>query len=442
MVTQVSNKLHPGDTILFYYAGHGAFRDNDSYLILPNTSDGNFSKTALPLRDISTILRNPSVINVRIFDSCHSGHDVRAADEAKLNFENFSRDIMSGSSEGWLTFAGCKSNEFSYADHNFEHGVFTKYLVDGILNTHEGDHIYPEKLKLDTCNFVKQWCDDHNKQQTPTFNSAISGNISIASRITKSKKLTPEKRKEESLNIDISTERTTLEEQLKKLRTVPRIGDDSHHKILLDSIITASSIFSELIEKVNTYGLEIKNPNQMKADDMPQAVKALIVPQIRNSKLRTIHKIDTEREYEKQDPLYSNLMSSIAFFAPKPKLISVTHKIEQSFSWPDSYTQINFVTDGYIPDCILFLYISPLLTSVGIFTGYIIDYGDGSIKEEQLSKLFGPYVTLLEKNSLNECIKDNLDLLIKDFNASYYNVVKKRVGYLEWELKQAHNTNA
>ncbi len=66
-----------GDTILFFYAGHGHLHGSDTFLLLPDTARGRWEETALPLRDISNCLRANGRTNIRIFDACHSGLDVR-----------------------------------------------------------------------------------------------------------------------------------------------------------------------------------------------------------------------------------------------------------------------------------------------------------------------------------------------------------------------------
>lgn len=83
----------PGDTILFYFAGHGHYSEGRTFLILPGTIPGAYETTALPLDDISKELRQPERACFRIFDSCHSGLDVRG-DEINPDAEAFMRAIM------------------------------------------------------------------------------------------------------------------------------------------------------------------------------------------------------------------------------------------------------------------------------------------------------------------------------------------------------------
>ena len=52
-IRQVMQKSSGGDTLLFYFAGHGHSLNGKTYLVLPTTNPGSFETTALPLEDIS-----------------------------------------------------------------------------------------------------------------------------------------------------------------------------------------------------------------------------------------------------------------------------------------------------------------------------------------------------------------------------------------------------
>lgn len=171
-----------GDTILFYYAGHGAYVDNHSYLILPHTKSKDIKQTAILLSDISARLKENGRVNVRIFDCCHSGQDVRGSHSEQLDSKNFTQDIISNNNDGWVTLASCSKSEKSYVDDTLKHGVFTYFLSESIIEYKENEDILPEIIKISLCKKVFKWCCEKGKQQTPTLNASISGNISIARR--------------------------------------------------------------------------------------------------------------------------------------------------------------------------------------------------------------------------------------------------------------------
>ncbi|HBY75635.1 MAG TPA: hypothetical protein DEG47_01155, partial [Cyanobacteria bacterium UBA11148] len=179
----VAQRTQPGDTILFYYAGHGTLYKGEPYIILPDTNVSNIEQTALALRDVSDILRMPERVNVRIFDACHSGFDVRNQSVSPPDAQGFVRAITTADrTQGWLTFAACREDEFSHGDPNLSHGVFTYFLCEAIRSFPEDSNILPELLKIKVCEELADWCQKKTHVQTPTMNAAISGNLVIACR--------------------------------------------------------------------------------------------------------------------------------------------------------------------------------------------------------------------------------------------------------------------
>lgn len=161
-----------GDTILFYFAGHGFLEGDNAYLLLPDTSKDNISGTALSIQELNKCLSKNDRANFRIFDACHSGADTRGA---KINSFN---DMVSG--DGWITLASCAKDEESYPDSKLQQGIFTYCLVQSIKEFNKGEFVFAEDLKLKVCSKVSKWCSENYKKQTPTMNAAVSGNMSIA----------------------------------------------------------------------------------------------------------------------------------------------------------------------------------------------------------------------------------------------------------------------
>ena len=226
---------------------------------------------------------------------------------------------------------------------------------------------------------------------------------------------------------------------MENIKKFDRIGSDEHLDILEKAIEKAIEILDKKKESIDSYGLSISEATASKAHEIPQSVKALIVPRMRKVKLRSLHEFNTEREYEKLEDTFPAALGGgalAALYRPKPKLLSVTHEITQNYSWPKSYSQISIESDGYLPNCIVFIYIVPLMTSISLFTGFIVDYGEGANIEEQDRVIDGPVILRAEEPDLNEAISRELSEIIERFNESFYSIVSERVEYLEWENHQ------
>lgn len=76
-IKSLISKAKPGDSVLFYFAGHGDYDSSESYLVFPNTKREELRTTALPIRDIQNILKNNGLLNISVLDCCHSGFDAR-----------------------------------------------------------------------------------------------------------------------------------------------------------------------------------------------------------------------------------------------------------------------------------------------------------------------------------------------------------------------------
>ncbi|MBW9155507.1 caspase family protein [Clostridium tagluense] len=216
-----------GDVFLFFYAGHGHYDKvkKTSYLILPKTTE-DFENTAIRLSDICNILKKKEIVNIRIFDACHSGHDSRNSLENTLNYKEFARDISLYEGEGWITFAACKEEECSYSDPNLKHGIFTYYFIDAIKSFDLGEYIYPELLKISVFEKVKEHCKNKDLKQTPTFNASVSGNVILA----KSKNIS----RNNSKNQNSNNGHGDIEKNLKNLTSKGNLETEGEYKKRLE----------------------------------------------------------------------------------------------------------------------------------------------------------------------------------------------------------------
>lgn len=171
---ELINRAEQEDTVLFYFAGHGAKEGENGYLLLSDSSARDYGATALDLREINKLLRDKKINGIIILDACHSGINARNV------FSSLVMDKMNDT--GCITLASCSENQESNPYPEQEQGVFTYYLCEEIKNTEKGDPIYIEKLKLNVCRNVEKWAEKNYKFQTPTLNGQSVGNIPIAVR--------------------------------------------------------------------------------------------------------------------------------------------------------------------------------------------------------------------------------------------------------------------
>lgn len=180
-VTELCNRSEDGDTILFFFAGHGVALEDETYLILPDTSRSNVSGTALKLFDIEYFLSKNKRLNIRIFDCCHSGEGSRAA-VSSAEADGFIKAILSEGTDCSMTLASCAIHEKSYSDEGLGHGIFTASLISAIKEQESDTFVYAEVMKVAVCDAVQEWCRNRGKSQTPTLRAQITGNMPFAKR--------------------------------------------------------------------------------------------------------------------------------------------------------------------------------------------------------------------------------------------------------------------
>jgi uncharacterized caspase-like protein len=142
--TELKRKAGPKDTVIIYYAGHGAPEadasspDGDGlekYLIPYDADPQDLYSTALPMREVETIFHRLSAERVIfITDSCYSGATAgrtfsTAARRATLS-DGFLTRLSKG--KGRVVLTASRAGEVSEERDDLGHGVFTYYLLEGL----------------------------------------------------------------------------------------------------------------------------------------------------------------------------------------------------------------------------------------------------------------------------------------------------------------------
>jgi hypothetical protein len=149
--TELKRKAGEKDTVIVYYAGHGAPEadassgDDDGlekYIVPYDADPRDLYTTALPMREIETIFQRltPERI-IFISDSCYSGATVgrtfATASRRAIVSENFLTRLSKG--KGRVVLTASKASEVSEEREDLGHGVFTYYLLEGLKGKADAD---------------------------------------------------------------------------------------------------------------------------------------------------------------------------------------------------------------------------------------------------------------------------------------------------------------
>ncbi|MDF0644424.1 MAG: caspase family protein [Nitrospira sp.] len=149
--TDLKRKAGEKDTVIVYYAGHGAPEadasagDDDGlekYIVPFDADPRDLYTTGLPMREIETIFQRltPERI-IFISDSCYSGatagRTFATASRRAVVSENFLSRLSKG--KGRIVLSASKASEVSEEREDLGHGVFTYYLLEGLRGKADAD---------------------------------------------------------------------------------------------------------------------------------------------------------------------------------------------------------------------------------------------------------------------------------------------------------------
>ncbi len=149
--TDLKRKASEKDTVIVYYAGHGApeadasANDDDGlekYIVPYDADPKDLYTTGLPMREIETIFQRLTPERVIfISDSCYSGatagRTFATASRRAVVSENFLSRLSKG--KGRIVLSASKASEVSEEREELGHGVFTYYLLEGLRGKADAD---------------------------------------------------------------------------------------------------------------------------------------------------------------------------------------------------------------------------------------------------------------------------------------------------------------
>jgi len=142
--TDLKRHAGPKDTVIIFYAGHGAPEPDASspdgdglekYLIPYDADPQDLYTTGLPMREVETIFHRLSAERVMfITDSCYSGATAGRTFSTAARRANLSDGFLTRLSKGKgrVVLTASRAGEVSEERDDLGHGVFTYYLLEGL----------------------------------------------------------------------------------------------------------------------------------------------------------------------------------------------------------------------------------------------------------------------------------------------------------------------
>lgn len=132
-VAALCKNASPEDTILIFFAGHGAIgADGGLYLLPLDASALTLEQTSVPWRWIEESLRlSRAGKKILILDACHSGVGRGAEVQVDARAETIIA-TLSESTGDFVSITSCDSGQRSYELEELGQGIFSHYLATGI----------------------------------------------------------------------------------------------------------------------------------------------------------------------------------------------------------------------------------------------------------------------------------------------------------------------
>lgn len=126
--------VESGDTVVFFYAGHGHRVGDTNYITAHDVQLGDIAATSIALEEILGMLRKCKSKTILLFlDSCHSG--MPTSDGMRSITSDFTAEELKAfckDSKFHIGFASCGVDEFSWPSTALKHGIWTYHVIQAI----------------------------------------------------------------------------------------------------------------------------------------------------------------------------------------------------------------------------------------------------------------------------------------------------------------------
>jgi len=137
---QLAGTAKEGDTVFFFFAGHGYTWQGKNYLMAHDTRRGDIEGTAVSLEKLFSLFSKSECRQTMFFlDCCHSGMHLGGEERGVL--EDFSTEELRTyfrSANFCVVFSACDKGEKSYPSIQFKHGYWTYHLLRALRGEERG----------------------------------------------------------------------------------------------------------------------------------------------------------------------------------------------------------------------------------------------------------------------------------------------------------------
>lgn len=208
--TWLRRNTRKDDTVIIFFAGHGAPEDEKTYWVTYNANIDDLYGTALSNDEIADMLDRVEANKMIAFlDSCYSAATVNRTDK-KRSIMIKKDPFQKFKGKGRVIITSSDGKEESLEIEKFGHGVFTYYLLEALKG--ESDENKDGFVELDEVwDYVKYRVTDTSRKygssQTPIIDGSYSAGIVLSKHPERLKKLYLEaerERKEKELESKIA----------------------------------------------------------------------------------------------------------------------------------------------------------------------------------------------------------------------------------------------
>ncbi len=196
--TWLRRNARKDDTVVIFFAGHGAIEDNKAYWVAYNSDIDDLYGTALSNDEVSDMFGRVEARSLIAFlDSCYSAATISRSDKKRSLVVGDPFQGFKG--KGKVIITSSDGKEESLELEKFGHGVFTYYLIQGLKG--QADRNKDGLIEMDEIwDYIKYRVTDaarrHGTSQTPILDGSYSAGIVLAKNAERLKELSLEAEKE------------------------------------------------------------------------------------------------------------------------------------------------------------------------------------------------------------------------------------------------------